>query len=81
MDELMDFTSQYTCVATNEIGVTKAPFKLAMLSLAPSFVKKLDNALDVLQGEPLVLECCVDGSPLPTVQWLKDGDEVKPSER
>nr|NP_001286806.1 obscurin, isoform H [Drosophila melanogaster]AHN56601.1 obscurin, isoform H [Drosophila melanogaster] len=70
----------YTCVATNEIGVTKAPFKLAMLSLAPSFVKKLDNALDVLQGEPLVLECCVDGSPLPTVQWLKDGDEVKPSE-
>ncbi|XP_033152751.1 obscurin isoform X8 [Drosophila mauritiana] len=70
----------YTCVATNEIGVTKAPFKLALLSLAPSFVKKLDNALDVLQGEPLVLECCVDGSPLPTVQWLKDGDEVKPSE-
>ncbi|XP_070134157.1 obscurin isoform X1 [Drosophila bipectinata] len=70
----------YTCVATNEIGVTKAPFKLGMLALAPSFVKKLDNALDVLQGEPLVLECCVDGSPLPTVQWLKDGDEVKPSE-
>ncbi|XP_026836119.1 obscurin isoform X2 [Drosophila erecta] len=70
----------YTCVATNEIGVTKAPFKLALLALAPSFVKKLDNALDVLQGEPLVLECCVDGSPLPTVQWLKDGDEVKPSE-
>uniref|UniRef100_A0A6P4FNS7 Muscle M-line assembly protein unc-89 isoform X5 n=1 Tax=Drosophila rhopaloa TaxID=1041015 RepID=A0A6P4FNS7_DRORH len=70
----------YTCVATNEIGVTKAPFKLGLLALAPSFVKKLDNALDVLQGEPLVLECCVDGSPLPTVQWLKDGDEVKPSE-
>ncbi|XP_017045137.1 obscurin isoform X2 [Drosophila ficusphila] len=70
----------YTCVATNEISVTKAPFKLGLLALAPSFVKKLDNALDVLQGEPLVLECCVDGSPLPTVQWLKDGDEVKPSE-
>ncbi|XP_023037819.2 obscurin isoform X1 [Drosophila willistoni] len=70
----------YTCVAKNEIGVTKAPFKLALQSLAPSFVKKLDNALDVLQGEPLVLECTVDGSPLPTVQWFKDGDEVKPSE-
>ncbi|XP_034109415.1 obscurin isoform X3 [Drosophila albomicans] len=70
----------YTCVAKNEIGETKVPFKLAMQSLAPSFVKKLNNALDVVQGEPLVLECAVDGSPLPTVHWFKDSEEVKPSQ-
>lgn len=68
-------------MAKNEVGETKAPFQLAMQSLAPSFVKKLNNALDVVQGEPLVLECSVDGSPLPTVQWFKDSEEIKPSQR
>lgn len=72
---------QYTCVAKNEVGETKAPFKLELQSLSPSFVKKLNNALDVEQGQPLLLECVVDGSPLPTVQWFKDSEELKPSQR
>ncbi|XP_017836914.1 obscurin isoform X3 [Drosophila busckii] len=71
----------YTCVAKNEVGETKALFKLALQSLAPNFSQKLDSALDVLEGEPLVLECVVDGSPLPTIQWFKDSEEVKPSQR
>lgn len=72
---------QYTCVAKNEVGETQAPFKLELQSLSPSFVKKLNNALDVEQGQPLLLECVVDGSPLPTVQWFKDSEELKPSQR
>ncbi|XP_064554448.1 obscurin isoform X2 [Drosophila montana] len=71
----------YTCVAKNEVGETKISFELGLQSLAPNFTKKLNSALDVLQDEPLVLECSLDGSPLPTVQWLKDGDEIKTSPR
>lgn len=72
---------QYTCVAKNEVGETKISFELGLQALPPNFTKKLNSALDVLQDEPLVLECSLDGSPLPTVQWLKDGDEIKASPR
>lgn len=68
-------------MAKNEIGETKVPFELTMQALAPSFTKKLNSALDAQQGEPLVLECAVDGSPLPTIQWLKDSDEITPNPR
>ncbi|XP_030557678.1 obscurin isoform X1 [Drosophila novamexicana] len=71
----------YTCVAKNEVGETKISFELGLQALPPNFTKKLNSALDVLQDEPLVLECSLDGSPLPTVQWLKDGDEIKASPR
>lgn len=68
-------------MAKNEVGVTEKTFKLALQQLPPSFVKKLEKAIEVSQGEPLVLQCIVDGSPLPTVQWYKDGEELMPSKK
>lgn len=52
-----------------------------MLQLPPSFVKKLDKAIEVNQGEPLIIKCQVDSSPLPSVKWYKDGEEIEPSKQ
>ncbi|XP_049307131.1 obscurin isoform X3 [Bactrocera dorsalis] len=70
----------YTVVAKNEIGVTEVPFKLSLLELAPKFESKFDNAKEVFQGEDLVLQCKVIGSPIPLISWIKDGEQLKPSE-
>lgn len=72
---------QYAAVATNLAGATEAKFKLSLLQAAPSFVKKLEKAEEVCEGEKLELKCVVDGSPLPTAKWFKDGVELKPSEQ
>uniref|UniRef100_A0A1A9ZZH6 Obscurin n=1 Tax=Glossina pallidipes TaxID=7398 RepID=A0A1A9ZZH6_GLOPL len=71
---------RYAAVATNDVGTTEGPFTLTMQSLAPTFVKSLEPTKEVHEGEPLILECLVDGSPLPVVQWYRDNEEVKPSE-
>ncbi|XP_069964240.1 obscurin isoform X3 [Bactrocera oleae] len=70
----------YTVVAKNEIGVTEAPFKLSLFELAPKFETKFDNAKEVCQDEDLVLQCKVIGSPLPIISWIRDGEQLKPSE-
>lgn len=52
-----------------------------MIKAAPTFIRKLDRAVDVDEGEPLELKCVVEGSPLPAVTWLKDGQLIEPSDR
>lgn len=72
---------QYSVVAKNEIGSTEVKFNLALLELAPKFDSKFDNAKEVSQGEDLILQCKVIGSPLPLIRWTKDGEELKPTEK
>ncbi|XP_046810938.1 obscurin isoform X2 [Lucilia cuprina] len=72
--------AKYAAVGVNDIGKTEAPFKLTMLDLAPTFIKNLEPTQEVTEGRPLTLQCVVDGSPLPVVQWFKDNEEVKPTE-
>ncbi|KAG4067668.1 hypothetical protein HA402_005440 [Bradysia odoriphaga] len=71
---------EYAAVATNIVGATEAKFKLSLLQSSPAFIKKLDKAAEVGQNEKLELKCMVDGSPLPTAKWFKDGKEIKPSD-
>uniref|UniRef100_A0A0K0DG20 Muscle M-line assembly protein unc-89 n=1 Tax=Angiostrongylus cantonensis TaxID=6313 RepID=A0A0K0DG20_ANGCA len=80
----------YRCVATNESGsvstksfvriddglLTQAPAK----SVPPRFTIHLGDARAV-EGQPLQLECKVEGSPLPELTWHKDGAEIHPSDR
>ncbi|XP_020716206.1 obscurin isoform X3 [Ceratitis capitata] len=73
-------SGQYSVVAKNEIGSTEVKFNLALLELAPKFDSKFDNAKEVSQGEDLILQCKVIGSPLPLIRWTKDGEELKPTE-
>lgn len=68
-------------MATNIAGETTCKFKLALLQTPPSFIKKLDRAVEVGQGEKLALKCVIEGSPLPKVTWFKDGQEIEPSDR
>ncbi|KAI9578764.1 hypothetical protein GQX74_009338 [Glossina fuscipes] len=71
----------YAAVATDDVGTTEGPFTLTMQSLAPTFVKSLEPTKEVHQVEPLILECVVNGSPLPLIIWYGDNEEVKPSEQ
>lgn len=68
-------------MGVNEVGRTEAPFKLTMMALTPTFIKNLEPTQEVTEGTPLTLQCVVDASPLPIVQWYKDNEEVKPSEQ
>lgn len=52
-----------------------------MLQTPPTFTKKLDKAVEVEEGERLELKTVVDASPLPTMKWFKDGQELQPNEQ
>lgn len=51
-----------------------------MMQTHPEFIKKLPRNMEVDEADKLVLSCKVDGSPLPTVKWFKDSEEVKPND-
>ncbi|NXE93182.1 HMCN1 protein, partial [Menura novaehollandiae] len=66
-------TAVYTCVASNRAGVDNKRYNLRVL-VPPS----LDNAggteeVAVLRGRAATLGCVSDGSPVPSLSWLKDG--------
>ncbi|NXO39218.1 HMCN1 protein, partial [Locustella ochotensis] len=71
-------TGVYTCVASNRAGVHNKHYNLQVL-VPPS----LDNAggteeVLVLRGGAAALGCVSDGSPVPSVSWLKDGLALPP---
>ena len=43
--------------------------------VAPSFIDRIEN-VSVMEGEPIVLKCKVNGSPMPQVNWQKDGHHI-----
>ncbi|XP_026319349.1 obscurin isoform X2 [Hyposmocoma kahamanoa] len=74
-------SGKYKVRAVNVCGeaVCEAPITLAQTS--PGFTHKLDRQRDVDEGEPLELKCKVDGSPIPTAKWFKDGVEISPDDQ
>ncbi|XP_076053538.1 hemicentin-1-like, partial [Oratosquilla oratoria] len=64
----------YTCVATNEAGATKVTTLLKVLmppQMNPNAI--VDNSPFGLEGSELKVECKMEGSPPPSILWLKDG--------
>lgn len=51
-----------------------------MQEVPPTFIKALDESVEVHEQQPLVLECLVDSSPLCAAKWYKNNEEVKPDE-
>uniref|UniRef100_A0A1B6FN80 Obscurin n=1 Tax=Cuerna arida TaxID=1464854 RepID=A0A1B6FN80_9HEMI len=72
---------QYTVKAANLAGEAESSAMLKMAQIPPSFAKTLDRSVDLAEGDTLDLKAKVDGSPMPSVKWLKDGEPLVPSER
>nr|XP_033338378.1 obscurin isoform X2 [Megalopta genalis] len=68
------------CQATNVAGSAQTACQLKMELITPSFGQSLPRSLDVDEGEPLELKAKVDGSPMPSVAWFKDGEKIVPDE-
>lgn len=72
-------SARYTCKAINAAGSAETGGFLSVKEsepeeqlIPPTFLKPLQPAF-AKQGQKLRFECKVEGNPLPTVQWLKNG--------
>ncbi|XP_041975028.1 obscurin-like isoform X6 [Aricia agestis] len=71
---------QYKVRAVSVSGEAECTAMISLGQSAPGFVHKLDRQRDVDEGEPLELKAKVDGSPMPTAKWYKDGVELSPDD-
>lgn len=70
-----------TCKASNVAGSTQTNCDLSLTLTAPSFGRPpLPRSMEVDEGEPLELKAKVDGSPIPSVAWFKDGEKIIPTD-
>lgn len=70
----------FVCIATNSEGTAGTQGRLvvkeleqASILVPPNFIRLLENNTISL-GASIELHCKVEGNPLPTVQWFKNGD-------
>lgn len=61
-------TGDYKCeLKTEDVIKPSRDFKVIWL-----VIKKMEKSLDITEKEKTVIECPVEGDPVPTVIWLKD---------
>lgn len=53
---------------------------LIVFAEIPSFVRPMEDK-EIIAGGSVVLQCMASGTPKPTIQWLKDGAPIRPTER
>eukprot|EP00064_Thunnus_orientalis_P020663 superscaffoldBa00005807_g20806 len=58
----------YTCLASNVEGKARKSYHLT--------IQELPSEIGVLLNESIQLLCRVQGTPTPTIQWLKDGEVI-----
>lgn len=68
-------SGEYTLKAKNQLGEVTTHARMSVTS-APKFKKQLSNKT-VAAGDEFTLEIEYEGYPMPTVKWLKDGNEIK----
>ncbi|XP_046753439.1 obscurin isoform X7 [Diprion similis] len=73
-----DDVAKITCIASNIAGTVDTSAQLSLAKSAPTFSRTLPRSAEVDEGEPLELKAKLDGSPIPSVKWFKNGEEVKP---
>ncbi|XP_034438633.1 hemicentin-1 isoform X1 [Hippoglossus hippoglossus] len=66
----------YTCLASNVEGNARKSYHLTV-QVPPSISgSELPSEMGVLLNESIQLVCRVQGTPPPTIQWLKDGEVI-----
>ena len=71
----------YRVVAINIAGETEAKFNMSLLQLAPTFIKKPERVANIDEGQKLEIKALLDGSPIPVVQWFKNGEPISPEDK
>ncbi|EDO49558.1 predicted protein, partial [Nematostella vectensis] len=75
----LDDEAMYTCKAINDLGEVECSSEMLPTDEAgPKFLQRLELK-EVVEGSRTDLEVEVSGKPKPVVEWLKDGELVKPS--
>uniref|UniRef100_A0A1A8GUB2 Myelin associated glycoprotein n=1 Tax=Nothobranchius korthausae TaxID=1143690 RepID=A0A1A8GUB2_9TELE len=64
----------YTCVGDNGYGIMNTSMYLAVKY--PPHEPVVNDSMTVVEGTSLTLHCSTQGSPAPTLTWLKDGELV-----
>uniref|UniRef100_A0A8B9H722 Hemicentin-1 n=1 Tax=Astyanax mexicanus TaxID=7994 RepID=A0A8B9H722_ASTMX len=62
----------YTCVASNRAGVDNKHYSLQVYGKLAELTGTTDDVM-LVRGSMVALVCISDGTPTPTVSWLKDG--------
>ncbi|XP_064873194.1 netrin receptor DCC-like [Oncorhynchus nerka] len=73
-----DDSGSYSCVAFNKNQNITASCELSVL-VPPQFLNYPTNTY-AYESTDMELECAVTGNPPPTVRWMKNGEEVIPSD-
>ncbi|XP_066587330.1 obscurin isoform X6 [Prorops nasuta] len=69
-----------TCEATNCVGKAETSCQLIMNKKKPTFNRLLPRSAELDEGEPLEFKIKIEGSPIPGISWLKDGEPVVPDD-
>ncbi|XP_039591708.1 hemicentin-1 isoform X2 [Polypterus senegalus] len=66
----------YTCVASNRAGVENKHFNVQVY-VPPRLVTSAETeTVVVVKGEPIALLCISDGTPAPSLSWMKNGQPL-----
>nr|XP_045002835.1 myosin light chain kinase, smooth muscle isoform X1 [Jaculus jaculus] len=72
---------RYSCTASNSQGQASCSWALlvarpAVVEMAPSFSRVLKDTT-VVEGQDFVLRCSVQGTPVPRITWLLNGQPIQ----
>ncbi|XP_019745976.1 netrin receptor DCC isoform X2 [Hippocampus comes] len=73
-----DDSGSFTCTAANKNHNITASAELSVL-VPPQFLNYPTNTY-ASESTDIELECAVTGNPPPTIRWMKNGEEVIPSD-